>query len=116
MVFMVKAGSKSLSANGTGTISIDVSAGRVFRAKKVTFNSTGAFSITEIKDSAANFNYVAGELKSTTLKNKANANVFELDPPIEITGDSSLVFNLKDTSGSSNTIDIAVWGEEEPAR
>jgi len=27
-----------------------------------------------------------------------------------------LVFNLKDTSGSSNTVDIAVWGEEEPVR
>ena len=116
MVFMVKAGSKTLSANGTGTIYFDVSSGRVFRVKRVTFNSTGSFSITEIKDTAANYNYVAGELKSTVLKNKANANVFELDPPIEITGDSSLVFNLKDTSGSSNTVDIAVWGEEESTR
>jgi len=113
---MVKAGSKSLSGNGSGTISIDVSSGRVFRAKKVSYSSTGAFSITEIKDTAANFNYVSGTLKSTTLKNKANANVFELDPPIEVTGDSSLVFNLTDTSGSTNTVDLTVWGEEEPAR
>jgi len=46
------------------------------------------------------------------LKNKANANVIEIDPPIEITGDSSLVFNITDTSGSTNTVDIAVWGDE----
>ena len=112
MVFVVKAGSKSLSANGSGTIPIDVSAGRTLIVRRITFNSTGAFSITEIKDSAANFNYVSGTLKSACLKNKANANVIEVDPPIEITGDSSLVFNITDTSGSSNTVDIAVWGDE----
>lgn len=112
MVFVVKAGSKSLSGNASGTISIDISAGRTLVIRRITFNSTGAFSITEIKDTAANFNYVTGTLKSTTLKNKANANVIELDTPIEITGDSSIVFNITDTSGSSNTVDIAVWGDE----
>jgi len=112
MVFVVKAGSKTLSANASGTISIDISAGRTFVIRRITFNSTGTFSITEIKDTAANYNYVTGTLKSTTLKNKANANVIEIDPPIEITGDSSIVFNITDTSGSSNTVDIAVWGDE----
>jgi len=112
MVFAVKCGSKSLSANGSGTIPIDISAGRTFIIKRITFNSTGAFSITEIKDTAANYNYVSGTLKSTCLKNKANAQVFEVDPPIEITGDSDLVFNITDTSGSSNTVDIACWGDE----
>ncbi len=112
MVFAVKAGSKTLSANGSGTISIDVSAGRTFVINRITFNSTGTFNITEIKDTAENYNYVTGSLKSATLKNKANANVIEIDPPITVTGDSSLVFNITDTSGSTNTVDIAVWGDE----
>lgn len=112
MVFAVKAGSKTLSANGSGTISIDISAGRTFVINRITFNSTGSFNITEIKDTAANFNYVSGTLKSSIMKNKANANVMEIDPPIEITGDSSLVFNITDTSGSTNTVDIACWGDE----
>ena len=113
MVFVVKAGSVTLSANGTGTISIDVSAGKRFVIDKITFNSTGTFSITEIKDTATGQYYNVGTVKSGVLKNKANVNLIEVVPPIELVGSTSLVFNITDTSGSSNTVDIACWGNEE---
>ena len=113
MVFTVKTGTKTLSANGSGTISIDVSAGKRFVVNKITWNSTGAFSITIIKDSGSGYVFNAGTLKSAILNNSANVNLIEVDPPIELNGPTSLVFEITDTSGSSNTVDIAVWGNEE---
>lgn len=113
MTFIVKTGTKSLSANGSGTISIDVSAGKRFTINKITYNSTGTFTITIIKNSAVGHVYNSGTLKSEILKNKTNVNLIEIDPPIELAGPTSLVFEIADTSGSSNTVDIACWGNEE---
>ena len=112
MVWCVKEDEKSLSANGSDSLGIDVAAGKTFVINRITFDSTGAFKITDIRDTATGYHYISGDLHSSLLKNKANANVIEIDPPITVSGSTTLIFDITDTSGSTNAIKMAFMGDE----
>ena len=64
MSLEIKQGEVSLSANGTGTIYIDVDAGRKFTVHMIGRKSTGSFKITDIKNSATGESYLTGVLSS----------------------------------------------------
>ena len=113
MVYCVKEDEVSLSGNGSDSLGIDISAGKTFTISKITFDSTGAFKITDVRDSATGYHYISGSLHSTLLKNLANANVVEIDPPIVVAGASTLVFDVIDESGAANDVKIACMGNEE---
>jgi len=111
MVFRVKVGEVTLSANSSGSLSIEVDAGKSFTINELTFNSTGDFKITDIRDTATGEHYLSGTIYSAMLKD-VNANRKKIDPQITLRGPAKLVCDVTDTSGSSNTVTIAFFGDE----
>jgi len=111
MPVKIRVGEKTVSANSTDTVSIDIPTGTTFKFKKVHFKSDGTFKITKIYDEATNKDYLSGTLYSDMLKDR-NANVFELPLTIELAGPTKLNIEVTDTSGSSNTVVFALFGEE----
>jgi len=111
MVFKVKVASATLSGNGSGTASIEVAEGRRFVISKLTISSTGTFNITDIKNSATGESYLSDTAANTNFKD-TGGNKYDLPVPLELTGSCKLIFELTDTSGSSNTIRIACHGDE----
>ena len=111
MVFKVRVGEVSLSANGSGSLSIDIDAGKTFVIKKIAYSSTGNFKITDIRDSATGEHYLSGTLYSDQLK-ESGGNILKLDDAIELRGPTKLTIDVTDTSGSANTVSLAFYGAE----
>jgi len=107
----IRVGEKTVSANSTETVSIDIPTGATFKFRTVHFRSDGTFKITKIYDEATNDQYLSGTLYSDMLKDR-NANVFEVPETIELKGPTKLNIEVVDTSGSSNTIVFALFGTE----
>jgi len=106
----------TLAANGTGTASFQVDAGHEAKIKRMWFVSTGSFDIIEIRDSAGNSYSTASTDKPipSSALNKpqtAGGGVGEFDPPLYIAPMTVLYIDLKDTSGSSNTVQVILEGE-----
>jgi len=113
MTFKIHAGEVSLSANGSGSISIEIDAGRTFRIGKIAYDSIGAFKITEIKNTAIGVHYLTGSLYNGMLDEAAGP-VFKLTDlvPIELSGATKLVLSITDTSGAVNAVRISFIGDE----
>ncbi len=111
MPVMIRVGEKTVGANSTETVSIDIPTGITFKFKDVHYKSDGTFKITRIYDEAADKHYLSGTLYSDMLKDR-NANVFSLPETIELKGPTKLNIEVTDTSGSSNTIVFALFGTE----
>ena len=111
MPVKIRVGEKTVSANGTDTVSIDIPTGTTFKFKEVHFKSDGTFKITKIYDEATNDQYLSGTLYSDMLKDR-NANAFDLPENIELKGPTKLNIEVTDTSGASNTIVFALFGTE----
>jgi len=110
----------SLSANSTGTAEFRVDEGTAFKAKKFWITSTGSFDITGIRDNRGNHytNASSSEPIPSAMLNRpqtAGGGVYEFVPPLELAGGDVLYIDFKDTSGSANTINIAIEGELERA-
>ena len=110
MSLEIKQGEVSLSANGTGTIYIDVDAGRKFTVHMIGRKSTGSFKITDIKNSATGESYLTGVLYSEMFSRYSYWLV--LPVPQEFTGPTRISIQVVDTSGSSNTVSLTFVGEE----
>jgi hypothetical protein len=79
------------------------------------FNATGAFAITDIRDSSGNHYTnasVAVPLPSTVLASGANNNnaLKDFFKNIFIDGGSIFYVDVKDTSGAGNTVNLAFMG------
>jgi len=113
MTFKIHAGEVSLSGNGSGSISIEIDAGRTFRIGKIAYESTGAFKITAMKNTALGLHYLTGVFYNTMLK-EDNGQVFKLTDlvPIELSGATKLVLDITDTSGATNAVRISFIGDE----
>lgn len=112
MVFVIAQGSVSLSANGTGTITFKVPSGKRWVIRKLTWTSTGTYDITDIRDTGTGTHYNSGDIPSGALRNFTSDDILLFEPPIELTGPTNLVFDLTDTSGASNTVELVIWVEE----
>ena len=112
MVLVIKTETLSLSANSSGTASFSVPEGKKWEISKLTWSSTGAFKITDIRDTAVGYHYNSNDLPSVTLKNRNTGNIVEFEPKPVCTGATRLVFEVTDTSGAANTVYITLWLDE----
>jgi len=102
-----------LSANGSDTLSFSVNEGKKFTITKITFDSDGSFKITDVRNTATGDRLLCGALPSALMRNHANVNLTVLDSPVELEGPTKLVFDITDTSGSTNKVNICLYGRVE---
>ncbi len=108
----------ALGANAAGDAILEVSSGEIGRIRRLIFTSSGAFSITGLKD-ATGLAYsnarVSDPIPSTTLviDQPDLAGVQHFDPPLDLEGPNQLTVTLLDTSGSANTVRVIAEGEKE---
>lgn len=108
----------TLAGNGSGTWSVNIGAGETARFRRMVYASTGAFSITGIRDSSNNpFGNAAPNepLRSTVLSKVSDTveGIGRFDPMIEIVGPRALNIDVVDTSGAGNTVVLAFEAELE---
>jgi hypothetical protein len=110
------AGSTVLAANGAGTFSYTIPEGESYRFKEWRFTSTGAFTITGIRDSNGQFYSNASQavgILSTHLQSPASANIGiqGFMSPLELKGSVQLLIDYLDTSGAGNTVRLTMTAE-----
>jgi len=114
--FVIK--SVSLSANGTGDITIQTDANETLYIHKIAFNSTGAFEIYDFEDSRG------GSYTNATTDNplpsaflpilQSNLDIYiDLPEPLVLPPSTVLTISVKDKSGSSNTVYFFAVGVRE---
>lgn len=100
-----------LTGNGTGTVSYTVSNQERLRIYEIFQQATGAFNITDIRDSTGNhFTNASANVEIPSILIASGANGYnhlgKFPIPIELAGGVTIYIDLEDTSGSGNTIDI----------
>jgi len=102
-----------LTAGGTGTMTYQVPQGQTLELDEFVFNSTGAFSVTGIRN-AGGINFTnatpSNAIPSTMLGNSANNfNVIrDFKPNLVIAGGDTLYVDVIDTSAAPNTVRLVV--------
>jgi len=109
-----------LGAGGTGTLQFRVGAGETARFRKLRYASSGAFQIIGIRDSTSRQYSDASTsdpIVNTVLGlGQVDGNALqEFNPPLDVVGDLSLLVDVLDTSGASNTVRLYFEGEKETA-
>jgi len=108
-VFII--GSKiAVSAEGTGEIKLDSPVELDFKGWGITIKSTGAFEIVEITDSKGN-SYLKGTITGEQLHKMNDAGF--LTGLLDIAAKDYRNFKVKDISGATNIIYIAIVGSVE---
>jgi len=101
----------TLNADGTGTWQYTVGNGEVFDIHGFFTSSTGAYDITDIRDSTG-LHYtnasVNNPIPSVDFPSGANENnhIGEFPQPIHIDGGVTIYVDVIDTSGSGNVVDL----------
>lgn len=107
---------ETVGSNAQTTLSLDVSSGQEFEIHRIQQSSTGAFDILDI------VNQFGNNLSNASSSNPIDGNFFsdintdnnvptDLPFPINIPNNGQIQFIVKDTSGSSNTIEIYLSGK-----
>jgi len=114
--FLVK--SVSLSANGTGDISITTDANETIYIYYCAFNSTGNFEIFDWEDSRGNSytNATSSNALASDLIPLQTAHInhyITMPEPIVVEPASVMTISVKDTSGSANTVTFFAVGIRE---
>lgn len=109
-----------VGASSTGTASYLVPEGESYRFKDWRWTSTGAFTLTGIRDSNGQFYSNASPavgILSTHLQSPASANIGiqGFGMPLELKGSVQLLFDFLDTSGAGNTIRATIIAERVTA-
>ena len=112
MPFKIKQDSVTLSGSGSGTVSFEIDAGMTMTILKLAQTSTGAYNITKIRDTATGNHFLSGTIDNTMLEWGTNNHLNITDIPIVLTGPTKLILDLTDTSTSSNTVSVAIIGDE----
>jgi len=109
--------SVTVSANGTGTLELSIGATEEFEGASIHFLSTGSFQITSIKDSggkpytdADSTNVIDSTLFTTS--RSQNKGVQDFYAKLQLVPNTTLFIDVKDTSGSSNTIRCYIIGKK----
>lgn len=102
-----------LLANGTGTMSYTVPNGESLEISSLVFQSTGTFAVTDIRNSAS-LHYTNASasipIPSAVLPSSANNfnSIGEFISNIKLGGGDIIYFDVKDTSGAGNTVNIVL--------
>ncbi len=110
--------SVTLTASGTGELTLRPGANERFEGHKISFVKGGTFSITGIKnDSGTPYTNADSEdpITSTMLPTVITDfhNPIELAAPLVIEKNDALTFQLTDTSAASNTVRVMIEGTME---
>lgn len=121
-------GSVTISANSITQLILTISSNFDFLATRFSFKSISAtenviptFDIQLLRDTYQIFNeYIPNELFAGMMVNTASspdtrysvgiANWFKFEKPYLFEAKSNIIFNLRDTSGASNTVYVCVAG------
>ena len=108
----------SLAGNAQGTAQYTVPVGEQLTLKDMVFSSTGAFSITNIRDASGKSYTNASPttpIPSTIFPSGGNNNnsIKGFDPELVIEGGNILYIDVVDSSGSANTINIVFSGQKK---
>ncbi len=108
----------ALGASAAGDAILTVSSGETGRIRRILFESTGAFSITGLKDAtglAFSDARASDPIPSAALviDQLDLAGVQHFDPPLELEGPNQLTLSLLDTSAAPNTVRVIAEGEKE---
>lgn len=115
-------GRKSLDGNGTGSIEFSVGASEEFEAHEIRIKATSElFDITEISDEGGvpYTNATSDEPLDGLLLYNATENAFnivKLPAPLNLDPNSTLKFDLKDTSAATNEVFICLIGVKRTVR
>lgn len=106
-----------LVANSTGSLIWSISAGEEFFGRKIWLVSTAAFSIEDIRDNAGRrySNCSAADPILSTMLNKPQVvgeGLLWFVGDIHMEPSGILYFDLKDTSGSGNTVTAVIVGKK----
>lgn len=107
----------TLSANSTGSLQFQCSAGEEFDGDELYIVSTGAFSIEDIRDNAGRrySNCSASEPILSTMLNKpqtAGLGIYMFKVPIHIDPAGIFYIDLKDTSAGANAVTAVLNGKK----
>lgn len=108
----------TLGANGRGTITLQGGEGETFTLNKVFFNSTGAFRVIRFRTSSGS-EYISDQngngIPSTFFSGNSQPleGVSTLPVPVDIAPAELLYFEVQDSSGSTNTVDVLLVGQRE---
>lgn len=105
----------TLTANGTGTGTYTVPQNESLELKQWGFSSTGAFEITDIRDSAGRHYTNASAtsaIPSAVLPSGANNNnsIKDFPIPLEMKGGIIFYVDFKDTSAAGNRVRLVISG------
>lgn len=105
----------ALAASGSGTLQYPVPPNETLSLSELRFIATGAFSITDIRDSTGRHYTNASPsipILSTLVQNSANGNISakDFDVPLDIPGNVTLYVDVKDTSAAINTVNMLFTG------
>lgn len=108
----ILAGNVTVAGNASGRITLPVSANEEMEIEAMFQKSTGAFDITGLTDSQGRqfSNASSGNpVDSDFIQDVATSNRgwYKFMVPVQLPGATSLYIDVKDTSGSSNTIELA---------
>lgn len=104
---VILTGNLTLTGNGTGTIDIQLPTEGAGVVTRILCSSTGAFT-ARIQRTDDNKYITDGAIMNTLLFAKASEQGNGVDP-FWVNAGAKLRFELKDTSGSSNTVTFAVY-------
>lgn len=104
-----------LTANNSGQISIINSLSLVFHGKRWLWTSTGTFNMVDISINNSTHLVdasVANPIKSAALQQQAspNFNWDRFEQSLDVLQQETLIFNLVDTSGGGNTVELTLIG------
>lgn len=107
---------KVLTSNGSGTMTHTVPNNESLELNKWVVLSTGGFNVTGIRLTGGNNLTNASEntpIKSGAIANGANGynGIQHFPLPIVLKGGQTIEIDLKDTSGSANTVDLSFMGK-----
>jgi len=103
----------ALTSNGTATLSYSVPPSEDLSIVEFTFSSTGAFGITNLRNSNGRIYSNTSSAKyipsaHLALGNTNQQRFYQLVVPLLIRGSEQLIVELIDTSGSANTVKLTL--------
>lgn len=105
-----------LAGNGSGTMSYTLPQNESIELTELRFIATGAFNITDIRDSSGNHltnASAANPILSTMIQNAASPNiaVAQLPTPLIISQGKTFYVDVLDTSAAGNTVRLLFVGK-----
>lgn len=112
MALKLRTGYKQLTGSGSGTLTIDVPGDTTLNLNRIIQSSTGAYNITDARDSASGIRFLTGTTPHAHLETDNNGNLELKNEKLEFKGPTKITFELTDTSTSTNNVYVTAVCDE----